>query len=247
MTHPTAEVQLVSRKEMRKQQTQPKRARRSLNVRTPVTMAVAIGMLATFALPSYGFDPETTAMSGLARDNRLVQFSAPSQGLSVATVRAVEFSRGDYKPAEASEFQVTTTRSRSYTGPLAENYWAKPRFTNITSALIMRASAEQVGVPYVSGGETPAGFDCSGYVMFIYSQFGIPLPHSVYQQSKLGVKIDIEDAVPGDIVVFNDFSHNGIYAGNGNFYHAPQRGDRVKLAPIFTPRFHIIRLVDINS
>jgi cell wall-associated NlpC family hydrolase len=186
-------------------------------------------------------------MSGLTRDNRLVQFSAPSQGLSVATVRAVEFSRGDYEPAEASEFQVTTTRSRTYTGPLAEDYWVKPRYTNLTSALIMRASAEQVGVPYVSGGETPAGFDCSGYVMFIYSQFGVPLPHSVYQQSKLGVKIDIEDAVPGDIVVFNDFSHNGIYAGNGNFYHAPQRGDRVKLAPIFTPRFHIIRLVDINN
>lgn len=247
MTHQTAEVQLVSRKEMRKQQTKPKRVRRSRNVRTPVTMIAAIGLLATFALPSYGFDPETTAMSGLTRDNRLVQFSAPSQGLSVATVRAVEFSRGDYEPAEASEFQVTTTRSRSYTGPLAEDYWVKPRYTNLTSALIMRSSAEQVGVPYVSGGETPAGFDCSGYVMFIYSQFGIPLPHSVYQQSKLGVKIDIEDAVPGDIVVFNDFSHNGIYAGNGNFYHAPQRGDRVKLAPIFTPRYHIIRLVDING
>lgn len=247
MTHQTAEVQLLSRKEMRKQQTQPKRVRRSRNVRTPVTMIAAIGLLATFALPSYGFDPETTAMSGLTRDNRLVQFSAASQGLSVATVRAVEFSRGDYEPAEASEFQVTTTRSRSYTGPLAEDYWVKPRYTNLTSALIMRASAEQVGVPYVSGGETPAGFDCSGYVMFIYSQFGVPLPHSVYQQSKLGIKIDIEDAVPGDIVVFNDFSHNGIYAGNGNFYHAPQRGDRVKLAPIFTPRYHIIRLVEING
>ncbi len=247
MTHQTAEVQLVSRKEMRKQQTKLERARRPRNVRTPVTMIAAIGLLATSALPSYGFDPETTAMSGLTRDNRLVEFSAPSQGLSVATVRAVEFSRGDYEPAEASEFQVSTTRSRNYTGPSAEDYWAKPRYTNITSALIMRTAAELVGVPYVYGGETPAGFDCSGYVMFIYSQFGIPLPHSVYQQAKLGVKIDIEDAVPGDIVVMNDYSHNGIYAGNGNFYHSPQPGDRVKLAPIFTPRFHIIRLVDING
>jgi len=247
LTHPTAEVQLVSRKEMRKQQARPKRVRRTGSVRTPVTMIATIGLLATSVLPSYGFDPETTALSGLTRDNQLVQFSAPSQGLSVATVRAVEFSRGDYEPAEASEFEVKTTRSRIYTGLLAEDYWVKPRFSNFTSALLMKASAELVGVPYVSGGETPAGFDCSGYVMFIYAQFGVPLPHSVYQQSRLGEKIDIEDAVPGDIVVFNDYSHNGIYAGNGNFYHAPQRGDRVKLAPIFTPRFHIIRLVDINN
>ena len=247
MTHQTAEVQLASRKEMRKQQAHPKRVRRSRNVRTPVTMIATIGLLATSVLPSYGFDPETTALSGLTRDNRLVQFISESQALSVATVRAVEFSRGDYKPAEASEFEVKTSRSRVYTGMLAEDYWVKPRFSNFSSALLMKTSAELVGVPYVYGGETPAGFDCSGYVLFIYAQFGVPLPHSVYQQSRLGKKIDIEDAVPGDIVVFNDYSHNGIYAGNGNFYHAPQPGDRVKLAPIFTPRFHIIRLVDINS
>ena len=58
-------------------------------------------------------------------------------------------------------------------------------------------------------------------------------------------RIPIEEAVPGDIVVFNDYSHNGIYAGNGNYYHAPQPGDRVKLAPISIERFHIVRLVDI--
>ena len=63
----------------------------------------------------------------------------------------------------------------------------------------------------------------------------------------LAVKVKREDARPGDLVIFNNYSHDGIYAGNGNFYHSPQPGDRVKLAPIFTPRFHIIRLVDING
>ena len=104
-----------------------------------------------------------------------------------------------------------------------------------------------VGQRQRGGGETPLGFDCSGYVMFIYSQFGVALPHSVYQQAKLAKKIKLEDAVPGDIVVFNDYSHNGIYAGNGNFYHAPQPGDRVKLAPIFTERYHFVRFVDIKD
>ncbi|QKJ24948.1 C40 family peptidase [Aquiluna borgnonia] len=235
----------ATRKEMRQKQLVAKKVEHH-RLRTSLTMVAATGLLATSALPSYGFDPETTAMSGLARDNTMVEISAPSQGLSVAAVRAVEFSRGDYQPAEASEFEVRSS-SRRYDGPTAADYVLDPRFTNVTSGNIMKASAELVGTPYVYGGETPAGFDCSGYVMFVYSQFGMDLPHSVYQQAKLGEKISLDEAIPGDIVVFNDYSHNGIYAGNGNFYHAPQPGDRVKLAPIFTDRYHIIRLADIDN
>jgi cell wall-associated NlpC family hydrolase len=94
----------------------------------------------------------------------------------------------------------------------------------------------------VFGGETPAGFDCSGYVAFVFAQFGIALPHSVHAQRRMGILIKPEDAQPGDLVIFNDMSHDGIYAGNGNFYHAPRRGDVVKLAPIFTSKIHFVRL-----
>ncbi|MCF8528775.1 MAG: C40 family peptidase [Aquiluna sp.] len=247
MDQGNAQPQLPSRKALRDARAQKQKRPQRQSLRTIVTMVAATGLLATTALPSYGFDPETTAVSGLTTDNTMVDISAPSQGLSVATVRAVAFTRGDYKEADASEFQVKRTASRSYSGPLASDYLAKPRFTSITSANLMKASAELVGTPYVFGGETPAGIDCSGYVMFVYAQFGIDLPHSVYQQSKLAIKVDEKDAVPGDVVVFNDYSHNGIYAGNGNFYHAPQPGDRVKLAPIFTDRYHIIRFVDIEN
>ena len=242
-----AEPQQLSRKALRDAEKQkPKRPERHL-LRTFVTMIASTGLLATTALPSYGFDPETTAVAGLTTNNEMVERSAPAQGLSVATVKAVAFTRGDYAPADASEFEVKTSNYRAYKGPVAADYLAKPRFTSVTSANIMKAAAELVGTPYVFGGDTPAGIDCSGYVMFVYSQFGIDLPHSVYQQSKLAVKVAEKDAVPGDIVIFNDFSHNGIYAGNGNFYHAPQPGDRVKLAPIFTDRYHIVRIVDVQN
>lgn len=242
-----AEPQPISRKALRDAEKQkPKRPNRHL-LRTFVTMIASTGLLATTALPSYGFDPETTAASGLTTNNEMVERSAPAQGLSVATVKAVAFTRGDYAPAQASEFEVKATSYRAYRGPLAADYIAKPRFTTVSSANLMKAAAELVGTPYVFGGETPGGIDCSGYVMFVYAQFGIDLPHSVYQQSKLAVTIDEKDAVPGDIVIFNDFSHNGIYAGNGNFYHAPQPGDRVKLAPIFSERYHIVRLVEIQN
>jgi cell wall-associated NlpC family hydrolase len=211
-----------------------------------LTMTAATGLMATFALPSYGFAPEITAAAGLTRDGEMSSANQV-QGLTVATARAVEFTRGDFQPAEASEFEVRVSASIRYSGPRAADYLANPRFTSITSANIMKAAAELVGTPYVYGGSTPGGIDCSGYILFIYSQFGINLPHSVYQQARMATKIPESEAVPGDIVVFNDFSHNGIYAGNGNFYHAPQPGDRVKLAPIFTDRYHIVRLADIEN
>lgn len=233
-----------SRKAARRARVKTKRRAERTSLRTLVTMSAAIGLFATSALPSYGFDPETTALSGLARDTNM-QVSGQTLQLALFDSESVDFTRGEFSEAEASEFQVTRPRSRVYNGPLAEDYWVKPRFTAVTSGNIMKATAELVGTPYVFGGETPAGLDCSGLVLFVYSQFGIQLPHSVYQQAKLAKRIPISEAVPGDIVVFNDYSHNGIYAGNGNYYHSPQPGDRVKLAPIGITRFHMVRLVDI--
>ena len=239
------EAELAAQKSQSRAQVRPK----SRFLKSAGTMIAAAGLLATSSLPSYGFDPETTALSGLTFDNDRAIISAPAQGLSVATQRAVEFSRGEYRAAAATEFQVRTASAPRviYTGPRASDFWASPRFTSVTTASVMQAAAEQVGVPYVYGGATPSGFDCSGYVQFVYAQFGVKLPHSVYQQARLAKKIRPEDALPGDIVVFNDFSHNGIYAGNGNFYHAPQPGDRVKLAPIFTKRYHFVRFVEFDS
>ncbi len=103
-------------------------------------------------------------------------------------------------------------------------------------------AAKYVGTPYVFGGDSPRGFDCSGYVAFVFSQFGLAMPHSVHGQARMGIPVKAEDALPGDLVIMNDMSHDGIYAGNGNFYHAPRPGDSVKLAPIYTSQVHYIRL-----
>jgi cell wall-associated NlpC family hydrolase len=226
-----ADASLSSRRILRSSERKRTAKVQRHSLRTFMTMLASTGLMATAALPSYGFAPDVTAASGLARDSEMVQISAPSQGLSVATVRAVEFTRGDYAPAEASEFQVASeSRIYNYQGPRAADYLANPRFTGVSSANLMKSSAELVGTPYVFGGQTPGGIDCSGYVLFVYSQFGVDLPHSVYQQAKLGTKISVEEALPG-----------------GNFYHAPQPGDRVKLAPIFTDRYHFIRVAEIQN
>ena len=214
-------------------------------VRNVVTMAVASGLFATFALPAYAYNPDEAAMAQFTTTNaETVATAADTQNLTVAAVNTVKFARGNYESADASEIarQETLNGYRTYAGPTAEDYLANPPFSKIDGATVLQVAAKYVGTPYVFGGSTPAGFDCSGYVAFVFSQFGVALPHSVHGQDRLGILIKPEDAVPGDLVIFNDLSHDGIYAGNGNFYHSPRRGDSVKLAPIFTSSIHFVRL-----
>ena len=126
----------------------------------------------------------------------------------------------------------------------SRDYLKNPPYDEITAGQLTKVAAKYVGVPYVFGGSTPAGFDCSGYILYVYSQFGIPLAHSVSAQSRRGKLIRYKDAQPGDLVVWNDYSHNGIFAGGWNMFHAPQRGDSVKLAKIYVDpeRVHFVRL-----
>ena len=213
--------------------------------RSYLTMLVFSGMMATSALPAYAMSPELAAFAGVGSlDPSLFAANAETQGLTVTQVGLQNYKRGTAKDISAEELfrQQTITAYRDYSGPTADDYLLNPPFPTYNTEKVMQVSAKYVGVPYVFGGETPAGFDCSGYVMFVYSQFGISLPHSVNGQARLGKIIKPEDALPGDLVIMNDHSHDGIYAGNGMFYHAPLRGDKVKLAPIFTPNHYFVRL-----
>ena len=77
--------------------------------------------------------------------------------------------------------------------------------------------------------------------MFVYAQYGVSLPHSVHAQDGIGTQISEADAQPGDVVVFNDDSHDGFYAGNGMILHAPYPGAQVRVQKIWTSNVHFIR------
>jgi cell wall-associated NlpC family hydrolase len=87
-----------------------------------------------------------------------------------------------------------------------------------------------LGTPYVWGGASPSGFDCSGLVMYVYAQVGVSLPHSSYAQYGAGSPVSRGDLQAGDLVFFNGLGHVGIYVGGGSFIHAPHTGDVVKIS-----------------
>jgi peptidoglycan DL-endopeptidase CwlO len=89
-----------------------------------------------------------------------------------------------------------------------------------------------LGTPYVYGGSSPSGFDCSGFVMYVYSKIGVSLPHNAAAQYGYGTPVDRSQLQPGDLVFFNGLGHNGIYIGGGSFIHSPHTGDVVKISSI---------------
>jgi cell wall-associated NlpC family hydrolase len=84
-----------------------------------------------------------------------------------------------------------------------------------------------LGVPYLWGGSSPAGFDCSGLVMYVYAQLGISLPH--YTVAQWNASDAISSPEPGDLVFFNNLGHVGIYIGGGRFVDAPHTGSVVRI------------------
>jgi cell wall-associated NlpC family hydrolase len=84
-----------------------------------------------------------------------------------------------------------------------------------------------LGVPYVWGGASPSGFDCSGLVMYVYAQLGISLPH--YTVAQWNAAYPISSPAPGDLVFFNGLGHVGIYIGGGRFVNAPHTGSVVRI------------------
>jgi cell wall-associated NlpC family hydrolase len=95
---------------------------------------------------------------------------------------------------------------------------------------VVAEALRHLGTRYRYGGGSPSGFDCSGFIMYVYAKVGVELPHNAAMQYGGGRSVERAALVPGDLVFFNGLSHAGIYIGRGRFVHSPQSGDVVKVS-----------------
>ena len=135
---------------------------------------------------------------------------------------------------EIEEIKNAERKKSSY---LAKSYRANTQSAYKTSRGSSRSNVVDIalsllGKPYRWAAAGPNSFDCSGLTMYVYSKVGVSLPHSSRAQYNCGVHISRNNLAPGDLVFFargSRISHVGIYIGGGNFVHAPQTGDVVKI------------------
>ena len=160
------------------------------------------------ALAALAAQEAATAAAGSAGDVAI--------GGSVADAATAETGSAEAAPAEA-----------------APAPGALPPTDGSIGAQAVSIAMQYLGVPYVWGGASPGGFDCSGLTSYVYAQLGIGLSHYTGSQWNEGTRVPADQLLPGDLVFFHsDLHHMGMYIGNGQMIHAPQTGDVVKIAPL---------------
>ena len=98
---------------------------------------------------------------------------------------------------------------------------------------LVSTAKKYMGVPYVWGGTTPAGFDCSGFTSYVYKEvLDKEIGRTTWDQISSGKQVALDQAKVGDLIIFYGGDHVGIYLGNGQVIHAPQPGESVKISSV---------------
>ena len=137
---------------------------------------------------------------------------------------------GEFITLTNSPTSSSSTSSSSSSSPLI--------ITNVTANQLINYAKQFEGYPYVWGGNTPStGFDCSGFVQYIFNHFGISLPRTTYTQVNCGTAVSLSDIEPGDLVfeipTAKGPSHVGIYIGDGKILNAMDPANGVTISPLY--------------
>ncbi|MGH3065047.1 MAG: NlpC/P60 family protein [Gaiellaceae bacterium] len=157
----------------------------------------------------------------------------------IAQLQAEERARQAALAAQArARAQTQQLAAQEAAQALSDQSFETPTYdANVPAARyshVVGIAVQYLGIPYVWGGSSPStGFDCSGFIMYVYAQLGVSLPHHAASQFAYGTPVSREQLAPGDLVFFDGLGHAGIYIGGGQFVHAPHTGDVVKISSIY--------------
>ncbi|MFQ7368953.1 MAG: NlpC/P60 family protein, partial [Lacticaseibacillus paracasei] len=142
----------------------------------------------------------------------------------------------------ASSSANTSTTSASSSASASQAPASNTSSVSVSGGSIASNAAKYIGVPYVYGGTSPSGFDCSGLIYYAAKEAGINLPRTSQAQSTLGSYVSVSDLQAGDLVFWGGVGsayHVGIYIGGGQYLHAPAPGQSVTIQSMayFAPSF----------
>ena len=172
---------------------------------------------------------------GSVQEQVPVEPETPSEPQTPAQPETPSEPQAPAEPETPSEPQIpaepeTPSEPQTPAEPETPSEPQTPAENQSAAQQIVSAAYSFLGIPYVWGGTTTAGFDCSGMVQAAHAAAGISIPRVSWDQGAAGVEVSASEALPGDIVYYG--WHVGIYIGNGQMIHAPEEGDVVKISTV---------------
>lgn len=185
-------------------------------------------------------DANKEKLAAMAADEAAKAEAAQKAVTAVAssTASASSTSASSSTTASSNSLGSSSSKAASSQAPAS----AGSSTVSVSGGSIAGNAAKYLGVPYVYGGTSPAGFDCSGLIYYAAKEAGISLPRTSQAQSTLGSYVSVSDLQAGDLVFWGGVGsayHVGVYIGNGQYIHAPEPGQNVTVQSVayFAPSF----------
>ena len=183
-------------------------------------------------------DANKEKLAAMAADEAAKAEAAQKAVTAVASSTASASSTSASSSTTASSNSLGSSKAASSQAPAS----AGSSTVSVSGGSIAGNAAKYLGVPYVYGGTSPAGFDCSGLIYYAAKEAGISLPRTSQAQSTLGSYVSVSDLQAGDLVFWGGVGsayHVGVYIGNGQYIHAPEPGQNVTVLSVayFAPSF----------
>jgi len=186
---------------------------------------------------------EAARQARLAAEARKRAEEARQKAAAEAAAKAAAEAKAKAEAAAKAKAEATTkTTTKTTTEPAATTVPKKETVSvpeSASSSDVVSIAMDYLGCPYVWGGASPSGFDCSGFVLYVYKKVGVSLPHSSRMQYTCGRPVARSELKPGDLVFFySPISHVGIYIGEGQMIHAAGTGKNVRINNVWVNNYY---------